>query len=522
MTDKTIKANLLWTDDEIDLLRPYIIFLEEKGYSVKTANNGDDAILLVKSDNFDLILLDENMPGLSGLQVLDEIKKIDPIVPVIMVTKSEEENIMEQAIGSKIADYLIKPVNPNQVLLAIKKNIDNKRLISENITHKYQVQFNKLTQEISFASSFEDWKNIYKTLVYWELELDKNNDHAIDEILKMQKNEANASFTKFIKNNYLKWFEQKNQNKPLLSPGIFKQKVYPLLDEGKQVFVILVDNLRLDHWKVIEEKIYALFNVTDDDIFCSILPTSTQYSRNAMFAGLMPSEIDKHFPDIWLNDDEEGGKNMHEEELLKKQHSRMGRTESIFYAKILNNFQGKQLIETFHNIKNHKLGVVVFNFVDILSHSRTESNMIRELAEDESAFRSLAISWFEHSPLFELLQLLSENNISVVLTTDHGSVKIDKPVKVIGDRETTVNLRYKQGRNLNYQQREVFEITDPAKAYLPKSNLSSTYIFACSNDFFAYPNNFNYYVKYYKNTFQHGGVSLEEMLIPVVTLSPKK
>jgi len=286
--------------------------------------------------------------------------------------------------------------------------------------------------------------------------------------------------------------------------------------------VILVDNLRLDHWKVIEEKIHALFNVTDDDIFCSILPTSTQYSRNAMFAGLMPSEIDKHFPDIWLNDDEEGGKNMHEEELLKKQHSRMGRTESIFYAKILNNFQGKQLIETFHNIKNHKLGVVVFNFVDILSHSRTESNLIRELAEDESAFRSLAISWFEHSPLFELLQLLSENNISVVLTTDHGSVKIDKPVKVIGDRETTVNLRYKQGRNLNYQQREVFEITDPAKAYLPKSTLSSTYIFACSNDFFAYPNNFNYYVKYYKNTFQHGGVSLEEMLIPVVTLSPKK
>jgi len=234
MTDKTIKANLLWTDDEIDLLRPYIIFLEEKGYSVKTANNGDDAILLVKSDNFDLILLDENMPGLSGLQVLDEIKKIDPIVPVIMVTKSEEENIMEQAIGSKIADYLIKPVNPNQVLLAIKKNIDNKRLISENITHKYQVQFNKLTHEISFASSFEDWKNIYKTLVYWELELDKNNDHAIDEILKMQKNEANASFTKFIKNNYLKWFEQKNQNKPLLSPGIFKQKVYPLLDEASR------------------------------------------------------------------------------------------------------------------------------------------------------------------------------------------------------------------------------------------------------------------------------------------------
>jgi CheY-like chemotaxis protein len=516
------KVRILWTDDEIDLLRPYILFLEEKGYSVDTSNNGDDAITQVKSQNYDLILLDENMPGLSGIQVLNEIKKISPMVPVIMVTKSEEENIMEQAIGSKIADYLIKPVNPNQILLAIKKNIDNKRLIAENTTHTYQVEFNKLTAEISMANSFESWKKVYKTLVYWEIELGKNNDHTMDEILKMQKNEANNAFSKYIKSNYIKWFDQKSTDKPLLSPSIFKQKVYPLLDQGKQVFVILIDNLRLDHWRTIEEKIHDIFNVVDDDVYCSILPTCTQYSRNAMFAGLMPSEIDKLFPEIWLNDDEEGGKNMYEEELLKRQHTRSGRTETMFYSKILHNKEGKHLVESFSDILKYRLGVVVFNFVDTLSHARTEMDMIRELAEDEAAYRSLSLSWFEHSPLFDLLKLLAENNITVVLTTDHGAIRVDKAIKVIGDRQTTTNLRYKQGKNLNYPVRDVFEITDPAKVYLPKTALSSTYVFACNNDFLAYPNNYNYYVNYYRNTFQHGGVSLEEMLIPLVTLSPKK
>ena len=521
MIQNTAKARLLWTDDEIDLLRPYILFLEEKGYFVDTANNGHDAIELVKSKSYDLVLLDENMPGLSGIQVLDEIKKISPLVPVIMVTKSEEENIMDQAIGSKIADYLIKPVNPNQILLSIKKNIDNKRLISEKTTHSYQIEFNKLTSEISMANSFESWKKVYRSLVYWEIELGKNNDNTMDEVLKFQKNEANNAFTKYIKANYISWFETKTLEKPLMSPGIFKQKVYPLLDQGKQVFVILIDNLRLDHWKTIEEKIHDIYSVAEDDIFCSILPTCTQYSRNAMFAGLMPSEIDKLFPDIWLNDDEEGGKNLHEEELLKRQHTRSGRNENMYYTKILHNRDGKQLVETFSDLLKYKLGVIVFNFVDTLSHARTEMDMIRELAEDEAAYRSLSMSWFEHSPLFDLLKLLAENKITVVLTTDHGAIRVDKPVKVIGDRQTTTNLRYKQGKNLNYPQREVFEITDPSKAYLPKSTLSSTYVFACNNDFLAYPNNFNYYVKYYKNTFQHGGVSLEEMLIPVVTLNPR-
>ena len=521
MIQSQTKARLLWTDDEIDLLRPYILFLEEKGYSVDTANNGHDAISQMKLQSYDLVLLDENMPGLSGIQVLDEIKKINPLVPVIMVTKSEEENIMDQAIGSKIADYLIKPVNPNQILLAIKKNIDNKRLISEKTTHSYQVEFNKLTSEISMANSFESWKKVYRTLVYWEIELGKNNDNTMDEVLKMQKNEANNAFTKYIKSNYIQWFDPKSTEKPLMSPGIFKQKVYPLLDQGKQVFVILIDNLRLDHWKIIEEKIHDIYSVSEDEIFCSILPTCTQYSRNAMFAGLMPSEIDKLFPEIWLNDDEEGGKNMHEEELLRRQHTRSGRTENLYYEKILHNRDGEHLVESFSDLLKFKLGVIVFNFVDTLSHARTEMDMIRELAEDEAAYRSLSMSWFEHSPLFDLLKLLAENKITVVLTTDHGAIRVDKPVKVIGDRQTTTNLRYKQGKNLNYPQREVFEILDPAKVYLPKSALSSTYVFACNNDFLAYPNNFNYYVKYYKNTFQHGGVSLEEMLIPVVTLNPR-
>lgn len=521
MTENIKKARVLWTDDEIDLLRPYILFLESKGYSVDTANNGHDAINSVKMNNYDLILLDENMPGLSGIQVLDMIKKINNNIPVIMVTKSEEERIMDQAIGSKIADYLIKPVNPNQILLAIKKVTDNKRLISEKTTHSYQSEFNKLSFDIQNANTSEQWKQVYKTMVYWEFELINNSDRTIDEVLRLQKNEANIAFSKFIKSNYLRWFVPGCTDKPLLSPGIFKQKIYPLLDSGKQVFVVLIDNLRLDHWRAIEEKIRDIYTPADDDLFFSILPTCTQYSRNSMLAGLMPSEIEKLFPDIWLNDDEEGGKNLHEEDLLRRQHSRNGRNENLYYAKIIHNREGKILTDNFTELLKYKLCVLVFNFVDALSHARTEHEMIRELAENEAAYRSLAVSWFEFSPLLELLRLAAEKNITVVLTTDHGSIRVDKPVKVIGDKSTSTNLRYKQGRNLNYPQKEVFEITDPPKVYLPKSSLSSSYIFACNNDFLAYPNNFNYYVKYYKNTFQHGGVSLEEMLIPIVTLNPR-
>ena len=515
------KIRILWTDDEIDLLRPYIIFLKEKGYEVMTASNGDDAIRLVQKYHFDLIFLDENMPGLSGLETLNKIKTILFSVPVIMITKSEEENIMDAAIGSKIADYLIKPVNPNQILLAIKKNIDTKELVTRETTTAYQSEFRNIGLLINAAKTYIDWEDIYRRIVYWELELEKLNETGMSDILRMQKAEADLGFAKFIKSDYLSWFDVKTVNKPLLSHNVFRERIFPLIDNEKKVFVILVDNLRYDQWKTINPILNDYFIIEEDEMFCSILPTATQYARNAMFAGLMPKEIQELNPSLWLNDDEEGAKNMNEKELLVKQLARFGKNCRFRYEKILNSKAGKRLVENFSYLLQYDLVVVVYNFIDMLSHSNTEMEMIRELAGSDSAYRSLTHTWFQHSHLHDLIKLLSSKDITIVLTTDHGSLRVNDPVRVIGDKRTSANLRYKIGKNMNYNPKDVFEIKDPFEAHLPKSNVTSKFIFALQNDFFVYPNNYNYYANYYKNTFQHGGISLEEMLVPLVTMISK-
>ncbi len=516
------ELKILWADDEIDLLKIHILLLREKGFEVITANNGDDAIELAEQHNFDIIFLDENMPGLSGLEALTQIKAIIPSTPVVMVTKSEEEDIMDEAIGSKIADYLIKPVNPKQILLSIKKHVDTKRLVSEKTTSSYQNEFGRLGYEINDCQTFEDWVNIYKKLVFWELELSRTSDNQMAEIFLMQKNDANNAFAKFIKNNYIDWFQSNGGKRPLMSHNLFREKIIPKLKNNEQVFLLLVDNLRYDQWKTIQPIVREFFDVAEETLFCSILPTATQYSRNAMFAGLMPSEIAKLYPELWLNDDEEGGKNLNEEKLLGKQLSRFGLNIRMYYDKIIHTGSGKKTANNLNNVLNYQMAVVVINFIDMLSHARTEMDMIRELASDEAAYRSLTASWFKHSPLLSLMQQLAEKKARVIITTDHGTIRVHNPVKVIGDRKTTTNLRYKQGKNLNYKQKEVFAVTKPQLIHLPASNLSTSYIFAQNEDFFAYPNNYNHYAKYYKNTFQHGGVSMEEMIIPYIELTPKK
>jgi CheY-like chemotaxis protein len=516
------KIKILWTDDEIDLLKAHVIFLREKGYEVETAGNGFDAIELVKNDYYDIIFLDENMPGLSGLETLSQIKSLAPNVPVVMITKSEEENIMDEAIGSKMSDYLIKPVNPNQILLTIKKNIDQKRLVTQQTTSAYQSQFAQIGTRLNDRLSFSDWKDIYRKLVFWELELSNSDDPAMDEILGMQKTEANNAFTRFIKDNYTDWFGKPVGDRPLMSPDIFKHKIFPLLDKGEKVFMLIVDNLRYDQWCILNQVISEYYNTIDEDLYFSILPTATMYARNAMFAGLMPSEIQKVYPSQWEHDDNEGNKNEHEADFLKKQMIRYARKEKVAYEKVNSLKSGKKMLDNIRNTLENDLSVLVFNFVDMISHARTEMEMIKELASDEKAYRSLTLSWFNHSPLFDLLKILSENDIKLVVTTDHGTIKVNNPVKIIGDRETNANLRYKMGRNLNYKASQVFEVTNPAKAYLPSRNISSTYIFALNSDFFVYPNDYNYFANYYKSTFQHGGISMEEMMVPIVIMSPKR
>ncbi|MAM04535.1 MAG: two-component system response regulator [Flavobacteriales bacterium] len=512
--------NIIWADDEIDLLKPHLIYLEEKGYNVIPAKSGDEALDLIHEKSVQLIFLDENMPGLSGLETLTIIKQRFPHIPVVMITKSEEESIMEEAIGSKISDYLIKPVNPLQILLAIKKNLDLSRLVEEKTTMKYQQDFRKITEMLSFISSIDDWYDIYKKLTYWQLEIENTGENGIEQILDMQKSDANAQFFKFVKKNYKDWLYDKNS--PLMSHKIIKDEVIPIISNAQPTYFILIDNLRYDQWKVIEAQILEDFDILYQKMYTSILPTATQYARNSIFSGLLPSMMEKRFPNYWKNDEDEGGKNMFEKEFLIDNLARNGvNTEKISYTKITNIDYGRKFITKVNNLINNKLNVIVYNFVDMLSHARTDMKVIKELADDDAAYRSLTNSWFNHSPLREILKEISKSKANVIITTDHGTINVNKPSKVIGDRNVNVNLRYKQGKNLNYQKNDVFEIVKPSEYYLPAQNLSSKYIFAKEDMYFVYQNNYNQFVNFYKNSYQHGGISMEEMLIPIISLKSK-
>ena len=514
------KIKILWVDDEIEMLKPHVIFLEEKGYDVATTSSGDDALELIENDRFDIMLLDENMPGLSGLETLERVKSLQPGMPVIMITKSEEESIMEEAIGSKISDYLIKPVNPNQILLSLKKNLDTNRLVGEKTASDYQMEFRNIGMQLNDDLDYNEWKEIYQKLVHWELELDKTDEVGMEEVLLMQKAEANQQFTRFIQENYSSWLNEP-EDAPVMSHTLIKREVAPLIKDGESVFLVVIDNLRYDQWKILKPIISEYFWVDREDTFYSIIPTTTQYSRNALFAGLMPSEIEKIHPELWVNDDEEGGRNKFEKELLEGQLKRLGMNVPFSYNKVLNINYGKKLVDRIPNMMNNPFNVIIYNFVDMLSHARTDTEIIRELASDESAYRSITLSWFEHSPLLDALKEIARRKGKVVIATDHGSVLVKDPIKIIGDKETNTNLRYKQGKNLNYDAKDVIEFKNPEEIFLPKINVSQRFVFAGEDAFFAYPNNYNHYVKYYKDTFQHGGVSLEEMIIPLVHLSPK-
>ena len=517
-----ITAHLLWVDDEIELLKAHLLFPEKKGYAVDTATNGYDAIDRVAEQTYDLILLDENMPGISGLETLSRIKDITPTTPVVMVTKSEEENIMDQAIGSQIADYLIKPVNPTQILLTLKKNIHRREIVTEQTQSAYQQNFGQLAMLISDATRIDDWMEVYRRLVAWELQLSET-DSAMKEMLAMQKREANHDFARFIAKNYLRWIsEPEAEGRPeVMSPDIFKRRVFPLLDKGEKVFLLVIDNFRYDQWRVIMQEIADFFQI-DERLYCSILPTATQYARNAIFSGLMPNIIAEMFPDLWVDEDSEEGKNLNEAPLIQTQFRRYRRQHTFTYNKINDSAAAERLVQQLPMQEKYDLNVCVLNFIDMLSHARTESRMVRELASNEAAYRSITLSWFRHSAVADLFRALAQSDYRIILTTDHGSIRCQNPVRVKGDKNTNTNLRYKLGKNLDYNPREVFDITDPHRAQLPSPNLSTRYIFATGDSFFAYPNNYNYYVSYYRDTFQHGGISMEEMLIPLIELTPKR
>ena len=514
------KTTILWADDEIDLLKPHIMFLEDKGYNVIAVASGDEALDELSHHVVDIVFLDENMPGLTGLDTLSIIKSRHPMIPVVMITKSEEEHIMDEALGGKISDYLIKPVKPNQILLTVKKHTEGKRLADQKSIQTYQQNFRSISMELMNPLSAEGWVDIYKRLVQWDLELSKTEDRNTHEILYSQRAEANQLFCRFYEQNYEDWLSGKVE-KPLMSPTVLKEKLFPLLKDDKPTFLIVIDNFRFDQWKYTQHTIETLFHTEEECVYYSILPTTTQYARNALFSGLMPSEIAKKYPQYWINETEEGNKNQYENELLDENLRRYGFNIKHSYHKVLNATFGKKLIDSIPRMMQNKLTVVIYNFIDMLSHARTELDIIRELAENEQSYRSLTLSWLEHSPLMDFLKRIAEEDVNLVITTDHGSVKINNPVKVKGDKDVSVNLRYKVGRLLDYNPKQVYEVKDASKIFLPKLYVTSPYIFAHRNDFFAYPNNYNQYVQYYMNTFQHGGISMEENLVPFIILKKR-
>lgn len=514
------KIKILWADDEIDLLKPHVLFLTQKGYDVCTVLSGNEALEKIKNEYFDIVFLDENMPGLTGIDTLQEIKKIKKSIPVIMITKSEEEMIMENAIGSEISDYLIKPVNPNQILLSIKKNLDEKKLVSQKSVSEYLQEFRKISMRLNENMDWREWISFYKEMVYWDMQLDLAKEPSMTETLDTQKAEANLQFCKYVERNYVLWVN-KPQDAPLLSHNLFKQKVAPHIGKGNPVYFLLIDCLRYDQWKVLQETFSEYFMVKEEDCYYSILPTATQFARNAIFSGMMPSDIQKTFPQLWVDEDEEGGKNNSEEQFIDAMLKKNGHNIKWGYTKITNLDQSKKLVDAVNNMNTNDLNVVVYNFVDSLSHARTDTKVLRELAENEAAYRSLIRSWINHSPLLDFIKKISEKKATLVISTDHGTIRVKDAVKVVGSKELTTNLRYKQGQGIQYNPKEVFEVIKPEEIRLPKSHISARYIFAKNAGFFAYPNNFNHYAKHYKNTFQHGGLSLEEMIVPCITLQTK-
>ncbi len=515
-------VKILWVDDEIDSLKSQIMFLENKGYNVATKTNGFDAVDYVKGNQLDIVLLDESMPGITGLETLQQIKEVNSNLPVVMITKNETENLMDEAIGSQISDYLIKPVNPNQVLLSIKKIVDNKRLVAEKTTSNYQQEFRNLFMALNSNPNYTEWMDLYKKLIFWELEMEKSDSPEMQEVFQTQKTEANTEFFKFISRNYSSWVNAKSTDSPIMSHNLMQFKVLPHLEKGKPLFFVLIDNLRYDQWKTIQPIFAESFRIHEEETFYAILPTATQYSRNAIFAGMRPIDIEKQFPQQWKNDDEEGGKNLFEEDFFKAQLKRLGKGDLKYsYTKIVNNHEGQKLVDNIHNMLQNDINIIVYNFVDMLSHARTEMEVLKELAGDETSYRSITQSWFEHSPLHQALKKIADKKITVIVGTDHGSVRVKTPGKIIGDKQTTANLRYKHGRNLNFDPKDVLAFKDPKEAGLPVPNVNSSFVFAKGDIYLCYPNNYNHFANYYRNTFQHGGVSLEEMIIPVIRMTNK-
>lgn len=518
-----LKGKLLWVDDEIELLRSHILFLNEKGYSVDTATNGEDALDMIQEKQYDLILLDEMMTGMGGLETLSKIKEINPSLPVVMITKNEEEALMEEAIGSKISDYLIKPIKPNQILLVCKKFLEKKEISAQYVSKDYLQDFNYISSRLLDQPDYEEWVEIYLKLINWSIELQEHPELELQSTFDDLMKEARREFSKYIERNYKSWINI-DEDRPLLSIDVVEQSVIPLLREGYNVFFFVLDCMRYDQWLVMEEALRPYFNIKKFSYY-SILPTSTPYSRNAIFSGLFPSEIERYFPELWTHgNDDETSHNRFEKELLEKliERKRVKLKNELRYLKLIDPEYGKNFEQNIFSLIDHNLVAVVVNYLDMIAHSRSDSTILKEIAPTEQAYLSLTKSWFTHSSILRALKTLSTSKKTrIVITTDHGSIRCMHGAKVLGDREALPNLRYKFGRNLKAEEKQAIYIRNPQEYKLPRRGLTINYIIAKEDYYFVYPTDYSKYLHLYKDTFQHGGISMEEMILPVITLEPK-
>lgn len=517
---------ILWADDEIDLLKPHIRFLEQKGYAVTAVPNGEDALAALERERYDVLLIDEMMPGLGGLETLDRLKQSDSTLPVILVTKSEEETLMEEAIGRRITDYLIKPVNPSQVFLACKRVFDAQKLQDSQRARDYVGEMQRWQMLDRRRLDWAGWVDLAVDVARWDVALDGAPEAGLQQAHADFRRGLDIDFGRLIEERYPGWAQAAARgagDRPMLSTDVVRRAVVPHLQAGTRVMFVVIDCMRLDQWFTLEPLLEEWYTI-ERDYYCSILPTATPYSRNAIFSGLLPAQLFKTHPDLWQeSSNDERTKNRFERQLLELQLQRLRVTppRGTKYLKIYDAEEANNTRRQINSFAGLSLVSMVFNFLDILAHGRSESEILQELAPDEAAFRAVMKAWFTHSPLYEIFQALASQDCVVVVTTDHGSVLGRRAALVHGNRDTSTNLRYKFGINLNTDPKQAIIVRRPMDYLLPDDGVNKNYVLAREDFYFVYPTRFHEFERQYRGSFQHGGVSMEEMVLPLVTLRPR-
>jgi DNA-binding response OmpR family regulator len=515
--------SILWVDDEVESLSSHILFLQEQGFNVEKAAHGDDALALLQRTAYGVVLLDEQMPGRRGLDLFRAIRALDLTLPVVMVTKSEEPATLKDAIGADISDYLVKPVNPRQVLSVVTRILEGDRIRQQRLSRDFATRFRELEARRAGVLDWRSWTELVVELAEWEFRLGQAEEPGLSEALQSLQASLRQDFARFIDQQYAGWLRGTRADRPPLSVDIVPEFVEPALRQHKKALLVVVDCLRLDQWEAIRPLISTRFDV-ETSYYFSIVPTATPFARNAIFSGLLPAALQAAHPH-WWRDQDESSLNAHEHELLSAQlERRYGRQIPVRYEKVFTAADGEALLTRLpSHLAAEGVTALVFNFIDQLTHGRTENSTLFEVARDAPALRSLTRTWFERSALWGALREAERRNVPVLLTTDHGSIHCHSPATVFARRDATANLRYKFGEDLRTQEREAAIVVDDLASFgLPARAPGTRLLLATGDRFFVYPTKLREYQARYRGAFLHGGVTPEEMVLPIALLTARQ